>query len=355
MTGATEGMVGGGYYDAHSSFQADVAASGKALLQHAVTALTLPANGGVTVADYGCSEGRNSMATVASALELLTARGAKDFGVLHNDLPTNDWNQLSRNLSGPKSYLSLYPQARALFAPTEFFQRVTLPSSVTLGTSGSAVHWLSRQPADLDMPRSLYRSDAPPAERDKILAQAAADWLAFLTARAEELQPGGVLLVQMLGSDGSVDPVRVSAAGLLKLMNECALKLVDDGEVPADVYARYCFPVVPRTVEEAQAPITGVLAERLELLHCGLLAVSSPYQTELDKTGDVAAFAKGYTAFTRAFSESSLREGVFRFGKSGADVTTDRFYASMQAALTARPHDYPFDDLTLSVMVRRRA
>jgi hypothetical protein len=155
---------------------------------------------------------------------------------------------------------------------------VTLPASVTLGTSGSAAHWLSRQPPSLDMPRSLYRSDAPPAELTKILAQAASDWQAFLTARAEELQPGGVLLVQMLGSDGHASPVRVSAAGLLKLMNECALQLVDAGDVPRDVYAAYCFPVVPRTVEEATAPVTGSLADRLELLHCGLTSVPSPYQ-----------------------------------------------------------------------------
>ena len=33
MTGATEGMVGGGYYDANSSFQAKVAASGGELLR----------------------------------------------------------------------------------------------------------------------------------------------------------------------------------------------------------------------------------------------------------------------------------------------------------------------------------
>ena len=103
----------------------------------------------------------------------------------------------------PDSYLATYPQARALFAPRGFFEQVTPPASITLGTSGSAAHWLSRQPPDLDMPRSLYRSDAPPAELAKILKQAAADWQAFLAARAEELQPGGVLLVQMLGSDGS--------------------------------------------------------------------------------------------------------------------------------------------------------
>ena len=68
MADATRGMVGGGYYDANSSFQAHVAESGKALLQQAVEALTLPAE--ATVADYGCSEGRNSMATIANALEL---------------------------------------------------------------------------------------------------------------------------------------------------------------------------------------------------------------------------------------------------------------------------------------------
>ena len=66
-------------------------------------------------------------------------------------------------------------------------------------------------------------------------------------------------------------------------------------------------------------------------------------------------FAKSYTAFTRAFSESSLREGLFKYGKGGAAALADQFYASMQDALAARPRDYPFDDLTLAVIVRRRS
>lgn len=354
MTGATQGMVGGGYYDAHSSFQAKVAASGATLLEHAVASLTMPANLQATIADYGCSEGRNSMATVGRAIGLLAGRGANGFAVILNDLPTNDWQMLAKNLFAPGSYLRTYPEVRALFAPHGFFERVTLPSSITLGTSGSSVHWLSRQPPDLAMPRSLYRSDAPPSELAKILRQGASDWQAFLSARSEELQPGGVLLVQMLGSDGSRKPVRVSAAGLLKLMNECALALVDAGEIPERVYARYCFPVVPRTLEEAKAPVEGALADRLELLHCSLTQVASPYQAALDKTGDVAAFAKDYTAFTRAFSESSLREGLFRYGEGDPKALAEKFYALMQKALMERPRDYPFDDLTLAVMVRRR-
>ncbi|MBL8905885.1 MAG: hypothetical protein JNM20_04330 [Rhizobiales bacterium] len=354
MTEATQGMLGRGYYDAHSTFQADVAASGGALLAQAVDILKLPADGKVTVADYGCAEGRNSMATVQSALALLAARGVAEPVVLHNDLPGNDWAGLAANLSGAASYLKNFPQARALFAPRGFFERVTLPGTVTLGTSGSAAHWLSRQPPGLDMPRSLYRSDAPPAELAKLLAQAASDWQAFLAARAEELHPGGVLLVQMLGADGKVSPVRVSAAGLLKLMNECALSLVDDGDIPQDVYAAYCFPVVPRTIEEACAPLEAALADRLELIHCGLNYVPSPYRLALEKTADVAGFAKSYTAFTRAFSETSLRLGLFNFGRGDPGKLADRFYAMMEQALAARPEAYPFDDLTLAVMVRRR-
>ncbi|WP_419912453.1 hypothetical protein [Hoeflea sp.] len=354
MTKATTGMRGKGYYDAHSTFQGDVAASGAALLEQAVDSLKTAAGSAVTVADYGCGEGKNSMAIVGSALDRLAERGVTQMSVLHSDLPTNDWSSLATNLSSEASYLSRHPDARVLFAPRGFFERVTMRSSVTLGTSGSAAHWLSRQPPGLDMPDGLYRSDAPPAALEKILAQAAEDWLAFLSARADELQPGGVLLVQMLGSDGEVDPVRVSAAGLLKLMNECGRQMVDAGDVPEATYAAYCFPVVPRTVEEAAAPVNGPLADRLELLHCGLTPVPSPYHVALEKTGDVETFAKGYAAFTRAFSETSLRQGLFSKSEGDPDALTDRFFALMVKKLIENPNDYPFDDLTLAVMIRRR-
>jgi hypothetical protein len=99
------------------------------------------------------------------------------------------------------------------------------------------------------------------------------------------------------------------------------------------------------------APIEGGLADRLERLHRGLTDVPSP---ALANTGDVASFARSSTAFTRAFSESSLKEGIYKFGSGDPAALADRFSASMEAALAARPRAYPFDDLTLSVIVRRR-
>ena len=78
MTDATKGMVGGGFYDAHSTFQAEVAASGAALLNQAVESLELPADGKIIVADYGCGEGRNSMATIGTALRFSRAAVRQD-------------------------------------------------------------------------------------------------------------------------------------------------------------------------------------------------------------------------------------------------------------------------------------
>jgi hypothetical protein len=45
---------------------------------------------------------------------------------------------------------------------------------------------------------------------------------------------------------------------------------------------------------------------------------------------------------------------MFRHGKASADALADRFYSAMERALITRPQDYPFDDLTLAIMVRRR-
>ncbi len=97
----TTGMAGGGYYDAHSAFQAKVAESGAALLSEAVAAVHQPdPDAPVVVADYGCAEGRNSISTVGRALDAFAARGAAEFCVLHNDLPSNDFATLIQNLAG---------------------------------------------------------------------------------------------------------------------------------------------------------------------------------------------------------------------------------------------------------------
>ncbi len=60
--GTTEGMKGGGFYDAHSEFQRRIVADGLAAIDAMVNAIDVAAvtnsgSGACTIADYGCGTG----------------------------------------------------------------------------------------------------------------------------------------------------------------------------------------------------------------------------------------------------------------------------------------------------------
>jgi len=121
----TEGMGRAGYYDAHSEYQRSVAETGAALIDRCVAATPLPGEGeSYVVADYGCSTGANSIKMVSRAISAVRARKPGiAAAALHNDVPTNDFNQLFANLvTTPGSYLELDPPVLPLVSAASFFQ-----------------------------------------------------------------------------------------------------------------------------------------------------------------------------------------------------------------------------------------
>ena len=66
MSEPTEGMRGGGYYDAHSEYQRRVAAAGSEQLTTLISQMSVAAADPFTIVDYGCSEGANSVAAIAT-------------------------------------------------------------------------------------------------------------------------------------------------------------------------------------------------------------------------------------------------------------------------------------------------
>lgn len=157
-------MKAGGFYNQHSHFQHRIVASLEPLLREAVALLPLsPDVTHISIAEYGCSQGANSIAPVrvlAAALDerLASLRGTGgatgaalvQVQCTHEDLPSNDWNALMQLLADPgRSYteprhkhLELYAAA----APQSFYERVMPADSVHLGFSCSAMHWLRRAP-----------------------------------------------------------------------------------------------------------------------------------------------------------------------------------------------------------------
>src|SRR5581483_5347884 len=95
-------------YDEHSEYQRATAASGAGIIADLVAGAPVPGGDRMfVVADYGSSTGRNSAASVRTAVDAIRARRAEQrVAVIHNDLPTNDWNELFANVTAaPNGYV----------------------------------------------------------------------------------------------------------------------------------------------------------------------------------------------------------------------------------------------------------
>jgi hypothetical protein len=349
-------------YDAHSQYQRAVAATGAARIEECVESVSVAPDETFVVADYGASTGANSMTAVRTAVEAVRRRaGEQPLVALHNDLPTNDWNQLFRNLaSSPDSYLRPGgPPVLPLASAVSFFEPAAPPASVQLGMSFSAAHWLRDQP-DVVVPGGFYFSEATGAARAALARQADADWTAFLAARASDLAHGGRLLVQMVGSEAGADgrEPRITARKLMRAMSDVASELASDGLLDHDTVERYVLAAYARTVDEALAPLRrgdspvhGAFTE----VECRTDPVPNPYYEKWRSDHDAAAYATAYAAFVRGFTESSLREHLFGPGTTSgdADGAVDQYFARLTARFEADPERDHFEDWTLTVVLTR--
>ncbi|HUQ62702.1 MAG TPA: hypothetical protein VM121_02980 [Acidimicrobiales bacterium] len=351
---ATTGMRAGGYYDEHSEYQARVAQSGAALIDEVAGTATLPEHGTFVLVDYGCSTGANSIGAARTALSAVRKRRAlQSVAVVHNDVVTNDFNELFANVeTRDDSYLTLDgPRPLVLGAARSFFEPVVPTGSAHLGLSFSAAHWLRSQPA-VDVPEGFYFSEATGEVRAVLAAEAAADWATFLSARAEDLAAGGRLLVQMVGAHLEDGAELVTARKLLEAMSETARELAGEGKLAASVVDRYILPVYARTVEEAGAPLRegGVLASRFAVDAIRTDPVTNPYLDQWRTDGDAAVYGRSYAAFVRGFTESNLREHLF----AGNDGLLDEYFDRLEARFAADPLASPFEDWTLTIVLTRR-
>ena len=99
------------------------------------------------LADYGCSEGRNSLLPIGAAVDALRAQHGNDLQVLvlHTDLPGNDYSSLFGTLAhDPLTYQR--PGGFPVAVDRSYFEQLTPTGTVALGWSSIALHWLSGQP-----------------------------------------------------------------------------------------------------------------------------------------------------------------------------------------------------------------
>lgn len=320
-------MAPAGYYNRHSSLQAAAAESGFGWLAEAAEAVPLPEHGPVTVADFGVAQGANSMAPMGVVLDALRARTDAPVHVIHTDLPGNDFAPLFELFAGdPASYLRGRSEVFPYAIGRSFYRRLFPPDTVRLGWSATTTHWLSHVPdIRVEHVNPLLN---PPEIRDRFAEVAAADWVAFLEARAGELAPGGrIVMVEPTSQPGG----SMGAEGLNELLDEALARLLERGTITAEQRERMVIPVWIRSPEEYVVPVDDVRGLRL-LRHEVVAKPVNPLRARFDETGDARAYAEGTAGSVRGWSESMLFGGLPDAGR-----IADEFYALLAELGTEDP------------------
>ena len=225
-------MEGGGSYNLHARIPAGGGNLALPYLEKAARSCTSARNDPIVIADYGSSQGKNSLAPMRAAIRCLRSRVGNERAVMvvHVDQHANDFNTLFDVLHNDSERYSVDdPNVFPFAIGRSFYENVFPREQVDLGWSSYAAVWLRRIPALIP---GHFMSVACTGEvRAAFDLQAADDWRLFLSLRARELRSGGRLVVVLPGlSDEGV----TGFEPLFNSANEILGEMVDERVVGAD-------------------------------------------------------------------------------------------------------------------------
>jgi hypothetical protein len=328
-------MEGGGYYNRNARIPAGGASFGIRLLEEAAGMIPLDRHSQpIVIADYGSSQGKNSLAPVGAAIRTLRARlgPARPIFVVHIDQSTNDFNTLFDVVhNDPERYsaddTNIFPSAIG----RSFYESVLPPQQVDLGWSSYAAVWLSHIP--MRIPGHFTYIASTGDVRDAFDRQGAEDWKSFLSLRAAELRPGGRLVVVL---PALKDEGPSGFESIFNHANSALAEMVEQGALSADERARMVIAAYPRRRSQLLEPFSqnGQFCA-LTVEHCELFPLPDAAWADYQRDGNKDAFAATHAGFFRAIFVPSMATALADPGKSLA--FTDRLEQLLKRRLAEHP------------------
>jgi SAM dependent carboxyl methyltransferase len=344
-------MEGNGAYNRHARIPAGGAALALPLLEEAVRSLDLRGRDEpVVVADYGSSQGKNSLTPMRAAIRGLRTRIGPDrpIFVTHVDQPANDFNTLFDVLhSDPECYSADDPNVFPSAIGRSFYESVFPKEHVHLGWSSYAAVWLSRIP--MPIAGHFVSVGSKGAVRTAFERQGADDWKLFLSLRATELRPGGRLVVVLpaLNDEGTA-----GLEPLFERANESLAALVAEGAISNEDRMRMVLGAHPRRRSELLAPFRadgrfcGLTVEC-----CELSTVPDAAWADYQRKGDEDALSTRRAQFFRSVFVPSLASAICDEAKRTA--FPDRLEEKLKRRLAERP--VPLDSFVQTIVLARES
>ena len=229
-------MEGGGFYNRNSALQAGGVNILLPYWEDAARAVPF-GDEPLVIADYGASQGRNSMAAMRLAIETLRQRANanRPVEVIHNDLPSNDYTSLFTFLDRTRTATCPGPWVKLPYAVGRSYFEQILPSDrVHLAWNSWTLQWASKK---IDAPDHIFAVfSAQPDVLAALRVQHVADWRRFLQARGAEMR-SGARLVSSLTCAG---PERIGWEWVGNTMWATVLDMGRDGLLSAEEQRRRC-------------------------------------------------------------------------------------------------------------------
>jgi hypothetical protein len=336
---ATHGvMEGGGSYNRYAKVPAGGGQLAVPFLEEAARNVTLEAwDCPLVIADYGSSQGKNSLSPMRAAINTLRARvgPSRPILVVHIDQAENDFNTLFDVLhSDPERYsigdAKVFPSAIG----RSFYEAVFPKGHVHLGWSSYAAVWLSRIP--MPIPGHFVSLASTGEVRAAFDRQGDEDWKYFLSLRADELKPGGRLVVVLPGLN---DDGEAGFEPLFAQANEALAEMVSAGFITSEERARMVLGAYPRRRSQLLAPFSSGRQYRgLTVERCELSPLPDAAWAAYERDGKTEVLVKRHVGFFRSIFVPSLATALEDSHRSQGFA--DELAQTLARRLAERPTPY---------------
>ena len=227
--------------------------------------------GPITIVDYGCSEGHNSIFFFQKLLSSFRETSDREICIMHTDLPDNNWNLVNHLLDTSEHSYRKIPRVYFSSIGKSFYNQILPNDSVHLGFAAHCFHYFSKHPAKQQGNAEFNRETKE--------EQARIDINTILEHRINELVIGGTLHFIAAGSIG--EPFKPT----VRVLETVFSAMIERGLLTPEEASNFEMPYHQMDIKFWNTALDK-FKDRIEIVRLDIAKKLCPYYLDFIEDGD---------------------------------------------------------------------